>query len=222
MASYVRGLEAKGLEGLLPPSLQVVRGDTSIRAATVDDVPDLADMHVNGIATGFLPRLGRRFMRVLYSAMVASDDSVVLVSADEVGVTGCVSGTIDTGSFYKEFLRRHWLRAVLAMFPRVLLPSNLRRVWETLRYGGDHEEQGPLAELLAMSVVPRARRRGLGLELGQRLLESFHALGVDAVKVVVGSSNEAAIAAYQRMGFVRLAQIEVHAGESSEVLVWTA
>ena len=46
--------------------------------------------------------------------------------------------------------------------------------------------------------------------------------GVDGVRVVVGSRNQGAIAAYEAMGFERADTIEVHEGESSEVLTWSA
>jgi glycosyltransferase involved in cell wall biosynthesis/ribosomal protein S18 acetylase RimI-like enzyme len=219
MASYVRGLQSKGLERLLPTALLEVDGEVTLRPATDSDVADLADMHVNGISSGFLPRLGKRFMEVLYSAMVRQSGTVVLIATDDIGPVGFVSGVVDTGSFYRQFLRTQWWRAALAVIPRVLKPSNMRRVWETLRYG-DGEEAGPSSELLAMSVVPRARRRGLALDLGNHLLEALASLGVDEVKVVVGSDNRAAVAAYGKMGFGASTQIEVHAGESSEVMVW--
>jgi ribosomal protein S18 acetylase RimI-like enzyme len=40
------------------------------------------------------------------------------------------------------------------------------------------------------------------------------------VRVVVGAGNSTAIRAYRRMGFVHGSTIEVHRGESSEVLEW--
>jgi ribosomal protein S18 acetylase RimI-like enzyme len=43
---------------------------------------------------------------------------------------------------------------------------------------------------------------------------------VPAVKVTVGSENGTAIGAYRKMGFKDTERIQVHAGESSEILVW--
>jgi ribosomal protein S18 acetylase RimI-like enzyme len=40
------------------------------------------------------------------------------------------------------------------------------------------------------------------------------------VKVVVGSENQTALGAYRKMGFKDAERIQVHSGESSEVLVW--
>jgi ribosomal protein S18 acetylase RimI-like enzyme len=56
--------------------------------------------------------------------------------------------------------------------------------------------------------------------LGARLLDDLNQRGVPAVKVTVGSENESAIGAYRKMGFKDTERIQVHAGESSEILVW--
>jgi ribosomal protein S18 acetylase RimI-like enzyme len=71
-----------------------------------------------------------------------------------------------------------------------------------------------------MVVAPRARGKRLSLMLGARLLEELSELGAPAVKVTVGSDNGTALAAYRKMGFSDTERIQVHTGESSEVLVW--
>jgi ribosomal protein S18 acetylase RimI-like enzyme len=96
-----------------------------------------------------------------------------------------------------------------------------RRAWETLRYGSG-DDDGPHAELLSMAVDYEVRRRGLGRALGDRFLTAMAERGVDGVRVVVGAHNQGAIAAYEAMGFERRDTIEVHEGEPSEVLTWSA
>jgi ribosomal protein S18 acetylase RimI-like enzyme len=56
--------------------------------------------------------------------------------------------------------------------------------------------------------------------LGARLLDEMAERGAAAVKVVVGSENQTALGAYRKMGFKDAERIQVHSGESSEVLVW--
>jgi ribosomal protein S18 acetylase RimI-like enzyme len=96
-----------------------------------------------------------------------------------------------------------------------------RRAWETLRYGAG-DDDGRHAELLSMAVDYEVRRRGLGKALGERFLAAMADRGVDGVRVVVGSRNQGAIAAYEAMGFARGDTVEVHEGEPSEVLTWSA
>ena len=191
-----------------------------IRRATTADATSLARLHREGISGGFLPRLGPGFMRRLYEAMVQWDEAVVLVADRGDGPMGFVAGTTSTATFYRHFLRRHGLAAGATALPRLLRPSNVRRAWETARYGGEGDEW-PDAELLSMAVSPAYRGQGIGHDLGVALLGYLADLGSEQVKVVVGSANRPAIGAYQKMGFVGAGTTEVHPGETSQVLVWS-
>jgi ribosomal protein S18 acetylase RimI-like enzyme len=159
-------------------------------------------------------------MERLYQAMVDWDGSEIFVADGGLRPVGCVAGVTDGGAFYRHFVRHHGAGAALAAAPRLLRPRIARRAWETLRYEGDHG--GVAAELLAMAVVPEARRRGVATALGARLLEALSARGEAHVKVVVGAGNDGAVAAYRGMGFNASGVIEVHAGEKSQVLTWSA
>lgn len=219
MESYRNGLSEKGLGHLLPAGQP--ESNVSLRSAVPGDEAALAGLHMSEIDTGFLPTLGQRFMRVLYMAMIRWPGSVVIV-ADDAGVPiGFVSGVTDVGDFYRHFIRAHWRKAIWAALPRALRPSVIRPAWEALRYGSSHVVEVD-AELLSMSVASRARGRGLSTDLGQRFLAQMAESGCEAVRVVVSSDNATAIGAYRKLGFADLSRIEVHAGESSEVLVWRA
>ncbi|MEO8509485.1 MAG: ribosomal protein S18-alanine N-acetyltransferase [Betaproteobacteria bacterium] len=62
------------------------------------------------------------------------------------------------------------------------------------------------AQLLNLSVVPDARREGLGGELLRRFLADAVRLGAELVFLEVRVSNDAAIALYEREGFERIAR----------------
>ncbi|MGH8872895.1 MAG: GNAT family N-acetyltransferase [Acidimicrobiia bacterium] len=218
MDTYREGLMAKGLGHLIPSSMIPAPPRLQMREATPRDARTLARLHASEIATGFLPLLGAGFMKVLYRALIGWKDAVVLVVEDGGGPVAFTVGVTDVGEFYRHFSRRYGWQAGLAALPRLIRPVNLRRAWETFRYGQDTVEVP--AELLSMVVAPRARGRGLSVMLGARLLDELTQGGVPAVKVVVGSGNQTALAAYRKMGFKDTERIQIHAGESSEVLVW--
>jgi glycosyltransferase involved in cell wall biosynthesis/ribosomal protein S18 acetylase RimI-like enzyme len=220
MNAYREGLVAKGLGYHLPGPMVEETEEPVLRPARPGDARALAALHSSQIGSGFLPSLGIRFMTVLYRALVAWPRAVVLVVDDEGGPIGFVAGVEDVGAFYRHFSRRHGVRALLAAFPRLLRPAVLRRAWESFSYGEQDQEID--AELLSMAVAPRARRRGIATLLGDGLLAELEKRGVGAVRVVVGENNGAAIGAYARMGFRPHGSIEVHAGEGSEVMVWTS
>ena len=220
MEAYRDGLLAKGLGHLLPAGMIGDAPHLSIRRAAPEDARALAHLHSSHIPGGFLPRLGRPFMRVLYRTLIGWQGAVVLVAEDAGGPVGYTTGVVDVSAFYRYFAQRHGWRAGLAALPRLIRPSNLRRAWETFRYG--HDQLEVPAELLAMVVAPRARRQGLAIQLGEKVIDALGERGVEAVKVVVGADNVAALGAYRSMGFADARRIEVHAGETSEVLVWRA
>lgn len=219
MQAYQDGLESKGLGHLLPAGM-VTTSEYRTRPARADDAAAVADLHARGITGGFLPRLGPRFLKVLYRALIAWPGAEVRVAEDGESVVAFAAGVTDTGVFYDHFVKRHGVAAVLAALPRLLRPSNARRAWETFRYGG--RDDGPRAELLSMAVTPRARGNGLSVRLGEEVLDGLSGQGADRVRVVVGADNDAALAAYPRLGFADHATAEVHAGEHSNVLVWRA
>jgi ribosomal protein S18 acetylase RimI-like enzyme len=218
MESYRDGLVAKGLGHLMPPEMIEAPVRPTLRRATSRDASALAELHASQIPTGFLPMLGKRFMRVLYRALIAWKRAVVLVVDDGGGPVGFTAGVEDVGDFYSHFAKRYGWKAGWAALPRLIRPSNLRRAWETFRYGQDQIEVP--AELLSMVVAPRARGKGLSVMLGARLLDELSQRGVPSVKVTVGSDNEKALAAYRKMGFMDAERIQVHAGETSEILIW--
>ncbi len=210
-------------KGLTPLNQALGAGSATVelRPATIDDAPAMARLHVEGITSGFLSSLGLRFMRRLYEALVGWERAVVLVADAGAGAVGFVAGVDDTAAFYRYFARHHGVAAATAAFPALTRPSNLRRALETARYGSG-DDAGVAAELLAMAVDSQWRGRGIGAQLGGELLSELGGRGVDAVKVVVGEANEPAIRAYRRMGFEPAGTQEVHSGEPSSVLVWSA
>ncbi|MDJ0953329.1 MAG: GNAT family N-acetyltransferase [Acidimicrobiia bacterium] len=214
LATYRRLAQQKGVS--MPGA---AGGDVAVRTAVAADAPTLARLHSEGISTGFLPSLGPRFMTRLYRALIDFSDGLVLVLDDGSGPVGFVAGVLDTGAFYKHFLRHHGIAAGMAALPRAVRPSVSKRAWESLRYEGADDAA---AELLATALEPEMRGRGLGTELGARFLTQLGERGAEAVRVVVGSSNGQAIAAYRKMGFATAGTIEVHAGEESTVMLWPA
>jgi glycosyltransferase involved in cell wall biosynthesis/ribosomal protein S18 acetylase RimI-like enzyme len=212
MKAYSDAGRRRGLE------LVVLDEDLSIRRARLEDVARIARLHERGITTGFLPRLGHRFLTVLYRALIKWRGATVLVAGSPMPM-GFVAGVDDTRAFNRYFIKRWGLVAALAALPRLLLPSVMRRAWQTLRYPGADEAT---AELLSMVVDSRVRRRRLGAALGRELLATMSEASVSSIRVVLGGSNGAAKALYRSLGFVPEGTIEVHPGETSLEMVWSA
>ena len=187
---------------------------SGIEAARAADAAAVARLHAEGIQEGFLSSLGPRFVAHLYRAMAGSASATLFVARDEAGeVIGFVAGAASPGAFYREFFRRHGLRAGVLLAGRAVRPSVLRRILETVRHVGKEGGGGP--ELLSIAVGPPARRTGLGSLLVRRLEEDLRGRGSERLAVVVGYSNAAARAFYERLGFHALGGLEVHEGYRS-------
>lgn len=220
LESYRDVARRKGLTGLLGQLSPLATDDVILRPAETADALALARMHIEGIHSGFLPKLGWRFMHRLYQAMIEWPDSVVVVAERGSVPVGFVSGVANTADFFSYFYRRHGPRAASAALPAAFRPGVLKRAFETARYSDDADGFAD-AELLSMAVDTSARRRGVASRLGAAFLAGMAEKGVSEIKVVVGASNEVAIAAYRKMGFSDSGQTEVHPGEPSQVLEWS-
>ncbi len=190
-----------------------------IRPGRPDDARAVAALHASQISEGFLSSLGPGFLTRLYRRIVASPDAFLLVAASADGsVTGFIAGTTDTRALYRQFLLRDGARAALSAGSRLV--GGVRRAVETLRYAGATASGLPAAELLATAVAPTARGRGVGRSLVEAFLAELGARDVAAAKVTVAADNDPARRLYGQAGFRWAADLEVHRGRRSEVMVW--
>jgi glycosyltransferase involved in cell wall biosynthesis/ribosomal protein S18 acetylase RimI-like enzyme len=216
METYRLLAEEKGISWLIDRP-----GESSVfRSATPVDATSIARLHLDMIDTGFLSSLGVGFLRLLYRSLIESNHGTVTVAETDGVIVAFIAGTDDTGAFYKQFLRSHFLEAMWRLLPAVVRPRTWKRMWETVRYGGG--KGSVAAELLSMAVAPKAQGSGLGSRLVDTLLDQMKARGVDQVKVVAGDGNQAAISLYSRCGFEFSRGLEVHRGVRSLEMIWNS
>ena len=130
-----------------------------------------------------------------------------------------IAGSTDVAGLYRSFLWHDGIRAVLAAAGPLV--SGWRHVVETLGHGSSNGVGvGRGAEVLAVAVDPAWQGRGVGRLLLVSLLDEFRSRGGDAAHVVVGADNDAAIALYERVGFVAQEHFELHVGTESLLMQW--
>jgi ribosomal protein S18 acetylase RimI-like enzyme len=173
--------------------------------------PVAAELHRQGIGTGFLSSLGGMFMRQLYRAIPSCPAGFGYAWEEPDGkVLGFIACAESTGKVYKQALL---LRGVLMALPlaRFLLrPSMIRRMIATLRYPSQVGNDLPAAEVLSISVSQDARGKGVGKALMTAALREFHRRGIAKVKVAVWAENETANRFYERCGFTLALKREHH------------
>jgi glycosyltransferase involved in cell wall biosynthesis/ribosomal protein S18 acetylase RimI-like enzyme len=193
-------------------------GRLAIRRGRRGDTAELARLHMQGLPDAFLPKLGGRFMRRLYRALVEDPESVTFVALEGNRIVGFAAGVLSVGRFYRRFLVHHGVAACAVAFPRLLRPSVLIGAYETLRYPSTKTSGGSDAELLSIVVSGRSRKRGLGRALADRVVRRLAALGAPEVRVVVGTQNDEAVRFYERIGFNRVEELAVHSDYPSTLL----
>jgi ribosomal protein S18 acetylase RimI-like enzyme len=186
----------------------------AIRPADRGDAARLAELHVAGIAEGFLATLGSRFLTALYRRITDTADSFAFVAVGAHGdIIGFCAGTLDISGLYREFLRRDGVPAAIRSLGPIL--RSLPRVIETLRYPARVDVDLPRAEILSVVVADGARGSGIGRRVVDAAVTEFASRGVTRVKVVAGADNVAAGALYRAAGFVDEHPMAVHAGAAS-------
>ncbi|GLR25197.1 GNAT family N-acetyltransferase [Limnobacter litoralis] len=179
-----------------------------IRAAQPMDIPAVVSVHQSAFKGFFLTRMGPAFLRVLYRGFLNDPTGVFLVacrvaSPDEA--VGFVAGTTAPATFFRDQLRKHWIRYLAAaFFPLLMSPSLvIQKLWSALFYRGETLPELPNAALLSsLGVLPQLQGAGLGNQLVKSFLNVCKEKGLPAVYLTTDQSdNDKANAFYQRCGF---------------------
>ncbi len=192
----------------------------TIREALLEEAEVIANLHEKYLSTGFLASLGRKFLTLLYKAMISFEDTCVIVAVADDNIVGFVSGTVSVKGFYKYFLKKYLFQSVFFLIPYFIRPINLRKMVEVFLYSKTGVSELPEAELLSIVVDPRYHGRGVAKDLFISLTSYFRKKRIKRFKIVVGDKLERAKKFYKKMGCRDIATIEVHKGEISKVLVY--
>lgn len=175
-----------------------------------------AGIHAIAIPDGFLPSLGNRFLTLLYQFFANSEKTFLLVAIRDNEVLGFFCGSLGTGGVYKDFLLRSGVRAVIAMLPRLVYPSVIKRIFETLFYPKKTESLAlPDAEILNFCVSEKSRGTGVGRALFEAGVDQFVACSVKQIRIITGADQTRAQDFYERAGARKMTEINIHGGVSS-------
>jgi GNAT superfamily N-acetyltransferase len=195
------------------------------RDPSPEDLVGAVRIHRAELHEGFLSSLGNGALLLLFQFAAESPTAVLLVLREESGsegVAGFLLGTFSTRAFYRDFLRRRFLRACWVLGPRLMTPRRLFKAFETLFYPARKATRHlPAAELLDIAIDRRFHGQGLGKVLFDHFCGVLRRSGVGEFRITTGESLGGAHVFYERLGARRVGDIEVHKGQSTRVYLYS-
>ena len=188
-----------------------------------EDISQIVAIHRKEIGQGFLSSLGDKALQLIFSLAAESKSGVLLAAKDtEQGQTcGFVLGAVDTRAFYRDFLLKKSLSAVISLAPRLFSFERLRKVLETLLYPSKGEMQEmPKAELMDIAVLRSYQGTGLAQLLFHKFSEVLRESGVETFRITTGESLVRAQRFYERLGAKKVASIQIHQGQETLVYIY--
>lgn len=178
--------------------------DSAIRGMVVADIDRVVLIHCDAFPGFFLTRMGPRFLRAYYLAVLEFPHRIALVAEEGGATVGFAVGFGKAAEFYADFARRR--RRLLPLIALAVLrrPTlaieilrNSRRV-EAEASGGDDAQAVELSSIATL---------GRGGGVGGRLLSGFvraatEAGGQSIVLTTDAANNDAVRQFYEGRGFV--------------------
>ena len=178
----------------------------------------VANLHMQYIKEGFLPKLGIRFLTLLYEAIDKDLNSTLIVSKKDDKVIGFVSGSSNLSSVYKKLLM-NFPRLIITILPSILNPKKMYKIFEIFLINARYKKQIdiilPKAELLSIVVQTDYQGQGVAENLFVELCNYFKNIGHKSFRIAVGESLNKAHAFYKKQGAFVLGEMEVHKGKNS-------
>ncbi len=182
----------------------------------------VAQLHVDGIASGFLSSLGVILLADLYRSVNRCSEGFVFVATSDGGdVVGYVSGTTSVRRLYRWILIRRGWRYAWMLARHLLSWQRIKGIVRSALYPARMDTDYPAAELLSIVVRNDFRGTPTAGELVRALLLEFQTRNTGQIKLIVGEEMERANAFYKKFGFRVAGQIMNHDRKSNVLVIDT-
>lgn len=176
-----------------------------------DDASYVAQLHINGISTGFISSLGQEFVAASYEAIVEDENSFGFVAVEDGKVLGFVAFSTNLSKLYKYVILKKGIKFSFVLAKKMLSFRVLKKVWDNILYPARMGKMNlPDAELLSIVVAPEGRGKGVAKQLVETGIEECRRRGISEVKALVAADNEPANKLYKKCGFELITQMDSH------------
>lgn len=181
-----------------------------------------AQLHIEGINTGFISSLGLGFVTTLYRAMAQDPQSFGYVAIKEGEVVGFAAFTTNLQGLYKSIMKRSGFKCAFLLFRKMLSWRVIKKTLETVFYPSRiGKYRFPEAEFLSMSISPEARGHGLATRFVKTGFEEYRRRGIKQLKIMAAVKIGPINMMYEKLGFKVVAQVENHGVVSNVYVVGT-
>ena len=165
------------------------------------DAPKVAQLHHAAMGNSTWARLGTKFLRALYTALIDDERFLGFVYEEDGLIRGFIAGSQDTDTMLSSTFKRMWPALTLAAFPKILNPAIWGNLIQTQRYSAT-SGGGKMAESLFCSFEPNLRGKRISGHINKVLFDELLSRGHTHVKVTTEIDNEGANRQLISWGFV--------------------
>ena len=106
----------------------------------------MAELHIAEIPSGFLSSLGEKFLTAFYYAVLKSPETIVHIASYNSAknsdlMLGFICSARNSDNFYRGVILSNWVSLSLALAPKILRASTVRKVWDCLLYTSDAADE---------------------------------------------------------------------------------
>jgi len=187
------------------------------------EISQIVRIHRTEIGQGFLSSLGNKGLELIFSNAIQSDAGllVVAIDSDEKQICGFICGATQLGAFYKDFMRKKSMSAIIHLAPKLISPSRMWKALETLTFAAKRlDADVPSATLLDIAVSEEYHGIGVAQLLFHEFTRCLNDCGVTAFKIPTGIDQTRAHRFYEKLGARRVASIEVHKNQETRLYVF--
>jgi ribosomal protein S18 acetylase RimI-like enzyme len=175
-----------------------------VRAARIDDLPGIVDIHQKAFSHFFLTQMGGEFLRNYYALVLDYRAGIVLVGEGPDFLEGFACGFIDPAEFYQLMWRSRRNFALPVLSALVRHPSLATKVLSGVHRIHAPEKEWPArsCELSSIAVSPETSGNGLGKVLMRAFLAQARRMDAECVYLTTDADgNDAVNAFYRDVGF---------------------
>lgn len=183
------------------------------------DANDIANLHKQGIPTGFLSKQSSSFLEALYSYLIKHE--IVYVAKDREKVIGFIALSNNTSGLFKRFLKSNFILLTKFVLQNIFSIEFIKKAFETLFAPKKTKidiANRDLPELLSIVVDEEYRGMNIGENLIISVEQELKQIGFEKYKVLVGASLQAN-KFYRKNGFQLYNEVELHKGDKSYIYI---